>query len=159
MPALINRHADALQRSALHLTKELSIEGKTEQTVLKQVDWTKELALFKAIDLNKPVYRDLYNVQKSPDGKQHRYTALKHQLPVQSLLIVWDSAGQEVERIEVEYTEQNTLYSIERSLRLEIKNGQITRYRITGKQTMFMSKASDYTIVASVITEPVKPLN
>jgi hypothetical protein len=50
------------------LLKTVGINQKSEQKLLKKnIDWTKELSVFKEADINKPAFKGMYQMSKLPN--------------------------------------------------------------------------------------------
>ncbi|MEL6142545.1 MAG: hypothetical protein AAFU67_13105, partial [Bacteroidota bacterium] len=88
--------------------KTLVLNGQEESRELKEADLTSDLALFRSADINRPAWKDKYEIVAR--GKDTSYVALDTTLRTQ-LLRVQRSANGEVSRIEIKRRSGNVLSS------------------------------------------------
>jgi hypothetical protein len=73
------------------LLKTVGINQKSEQKLLKKnIDWTKELSVFKEADINKPAFKGMYQMSKLPNKTV--YTALNKKYLIQRIEVDWNLA-------------------------------------------------------------------
>ncbi|WP_020604099.1 hypothetical protein [Spirosoma spitsbergense] len=132
--------ADLSVRKPL-VRKAVSINDTRSQQHTREINWSRELALFTQADINKPALRTSYQITR-PDSLTYQYT-LKNsadQLTVQSLIVQVDSVTHQPRRIEAFLQTSNPLYSSERNLLLESgpTGGQwrVNHYRLSGFQKL-----------------------
>jgi hypothetical protein len=121
--------------------KAVGINETRSQQQTRDINWSRELALFTQADINKPALRTSYQISR-PDSLTYQYTLknLADQLTVQSLTVQVDSATHQPRRIEAVLQTSNPLYSSERNLLLESgpTGGQwrVNHYRLSGFQKL-----------------------
>lgn len=123
------------------VSKDVGINKTRSQQQTRDINWSRELALFTHADINKPALRTSYQITR-PDSLTYQYT-LKNsadQLTVQSLTVQVDSVTHQPRRIEAVLQTSNPLYSSKRNLLLESgpTKGQwrVNHYRLTGFQKL-----------------------
>lgn len=114
----IEEEAARLNQSALPLEKHVWYNEEEEIQSQTEVDYEKELSLFRRADINKPAWTDRYQadtVFQNELVREVRYRALDEELEVKSLQIKWDDAGA-VSEINVRRVSSSTLASNEYDL-------------------------------------------
>lgn len=121
--------------------KAVGINENRSQQNTREINWSRELALFTQADINKPALRTSYQITR-PDSLTYQYT-LKNsadQLTVQSLTVQVDSITHQPRRIEAVLQTQNPLYSSERNLLLEsgptVGQWRVKHYKLSGFQKL-----------------------
>lgn len=131
LKGLIESQIKILNKLKPIVQKSILIAEKSENQVVKTIDWAKELALFIQADLNKPAFIQSYQVDSSSTSL--KYTLKKtEKLPVKFLNIT--NVGTDGINIEALVNNDNYLYQTERHLKLSLKNNQVTDYQIDGFQ-------------------------
>lgn len=133
--ARLNKLAPLVLKTAQHN----SDQAQTKR--LKINNWGQELALFSASDINKPAWRDSYQISQQNDSVI--YTALYPELVTRRMVIT--KKGQKIEKISIDNLTKNLLYQTQErlvyypdSLYLIDKEQKVkligaNRYKITGK--------------------------
>lgn len=129
------------------LKKWLTYNGKKDSVILtSNINWEKELQLFKEVDLSKPVYKQAFRITEHIN-QQHLltqiYEAIDDKLPIKEVIITYD-ANNQVSNIEITSNVSNILYNGEKRLRYVrdsgfyinekqfLKNGTQTSYQVKG---------------------------
>jgi hypothetical protein len=125
-------------------TKTVQTNGKPETILITDVDWEKELGVFKQITLNKSSFSGKYFIDSSLVGvfKTTQYSCLDKKLPIRYLAF-GDSLGKIV-WIESKSLENSELTNTEMFWRFVPDSG----YKVNGKQTIFWGAESSFTISA-----------
>lgn len=137
-----------LEKVQPSIKKEIEINGEKENQVQDSIDFEKELAIFVRADINKPAWRDKYqidSVMEAQSLKTLRYTALDSSLKTRALTIDFDQNA--VERIFILNKTNSPLIKSEQQLTFEPRSG----YFIRNKQSLSLSKDSDLTIKAEFV--------
>jgi len=131
----LNKQAPLVLKTVQHN----SDGAQTKRLIIR--NWGQELELFSASDINKPAWRDSYQIQQQGDSVV--YTALYSELVTRRIVI--SKKGQEVKKITIENFTKNFLYKTQEhlvyypdSLYLIDKEQNVkligtNRYKITGK--------------------------
>jgi len=125
--------------------KTVQSKEKSETIRISNVDWEKELALFKQITLNKSSFSGKYSIDSSIVGgvKTTHYSCLDKKLPIRHLAF-GDSLGKIV-WIESQSQENSELTNTEMFWRFVPDSG----YMVNGRQTIFGGAESSFTISAN----------
>ena len=125
--------------------KTVQSKEKTETIRISNVDWEKELAVFKQITLNKSSFSGKYLIDSDVSGvlKTTHYSSLDKKLPIKNLAF-GDSLGKVV-WIEAQSLENSELINTEMFWRFVPDSG----YKVIGKQTIFGGAESSFTISAN----------
>lgn len=99
--------AARLSEKAPTVTKLVSHNGKTEEKKLKIANWEQELDLFIASDINKPSWRNSYDIEK--ERNLTTYTATDTSLKVRRIRV--QRAGNRISSIEITNKVNNEIYS------------------------------------------------
>jgi hypothetical protein len=132
----------ALKRQNPTVEKQTRIKEKSQNQTVKNIDWSRELELFTQADINKPAFRNSYDIAR-PDSLTYRYTLKpsEEKLTVRSLTVLLDAQTRKPRLIEAVLRTQNLLYESERKLMLESGPGadarwQVKQYKLTGFQQL-----------------------
>ncbi len=146
----------ALKRQNPIVEKQTRIKDKSQNQTVKNIDWSRELELFTQADINKPAFRNSYDVTR-PDSLTYRYTLkpTEEKLTVRSLMIQIDAKTRQPRLIEAVLRTQNLLYESERKLTLESGPGagarwQVKQYRLIGFQQLTYFGKNDFFVEGRV---------
>lgn len=122
------------------VVKQLMVEGKLNQKQVRDINWERELELFRQADINKPAYRNSYRISTANPLLLQYSLKEGEKLPVRSLTVALDSIHRQPIRIEAVLVTDNPLYQSERHLLLESgpdgNRHQLKHYRIDGFQQL-----------------------
>jgi hypothetical protein len=126
-------------------TKTVQTNGSSETIRITNVDWEKELGVFKQITLNKSSFSGKYSIDSSIVGgvKTTHYSSLDKKLPIRYLAF-GDSLGKIV-WIESQSQENSELTNTEMFWRYVPDSG----YSVNGRQTILGGAESSFTISAN----------
>ncbi|NIJ51339.1 hypothetical protein [Dyadobacter arcticus] len=98
--------------------KTTMLNGKKEIGKSTNIDWKKELELFIQADINKPAYRQSYDVVRK-DSSEYEYTLRPNMnLPVRYLKIVTDKSINQPLYVKALLKSENKIYDSEKSIEL-----------------------------------------
>lgn len=142
---------DSLQPSVL---KNASLNGKTEVQNLDSLEWRKELKLFKSLNINKPSWKDSYEVDTllALNEKIIEYKLLDKDLPVKKLVIKYDLASGNISSISGTIFDKNMLYHSELELNYIVNpdNNRMQEFSIKGSQKIFLLQQKTYEITVEL---------
>ena len=126
-------------------TKTVQTNGTSETIRITNVDWEKELGVFKQITLNKSSFSGKYLIDSIVSGgyKRTKYSCIDKKLPIRYLAF-GDSLGKVV-WIESQSQENSELTNTEMFWRYVPDSG----YTVNGRQTIFGGAESSFTISAN----------
>jgi hypothetical protein len=133
------------RKPRVHKTAFLS--GKKEIATTREIDWKKELGLFIQADINKPAYRQSYEVIHN-DSTHYEYKLRPNMnLPVQYLKIVTDPNFNQPVYVKALLKSENKIYKSEKEIELTCTESnnlwQLSSYTVKGYQKLiFMDKKS-----------------
>ena len=132
------------------VSKTAILGGKREASKTHEVDWKKELELFVQADINKPSYRQSYEViQNGPLQYEYRIKP-GNDLPVAYLKIDTDSVLKQPLRVEVLIRASNKVYNSEKKLVLNAakRNNlpEINSYDVSGYQKLIFVEKKVFSI-------------
>lgn len=136
------------------VSKNMVIGEEHSQLSSKDIDWKKELELFVQADINKPAYRQSYEVSR-PDSMTYQYTVKPGTyLPVHYLKIILNQPSGIPVRIEALLKAENKLYKSEKKIALScaVQNGtsRIVSYEVSGFQKLIAMKAKPFKVTGEV---------
>lgn len=125
--------------------KTVQTNGRSETIRISDVDWEKELGVFKQITLNKSSFSGKYLIDTVVSGvfKTTNYSCIDKKLPIRYLAF-GDSLGKIV-WIEAKSQENSELINTEMLWRYVPDSG----YSVNGRQTIFGGVESSFTISAN----------
>lgn len=132
------------------ISKTARLGGESEISTTREVDWKKELELFVQADLNKPSYRQSYDIAR-PDSTHYEYKLRSDvNLPVRYLKIETDSVLKQPLYIEALIHTSNKIYNSEKKvvMRLETKDNllQVNSYEVDGYQKLALMDKKVFSI-------------
>jgi len=106
------------------IEKSIVKDGNKETKKMSNINWEKELEIFKDCDINKPAWRNLYHQEKEVLDKKQliRYTSLDDKLTIKNIVIEYDSTNK-ISEIQINKSTKNNLYSSNEELIYNRKNG------------------------------------
>ena len=153
---LLDEQVAALAARAPAVTKQVQLRGGAIETVrVPAVRWPDELQIFYQADINKAALRGAYAVDSArlSDGRlRRRYTRRPGQrnAPVSQLTVLL--ANGQAQEIAADIAQENTLFSANKRLTLELSAGQLRRYRVQGTQKLVFFDTLRYGAEARVET-------
>lgn len=146
----------ALKTQNPTVEKQTRIKDKSQNQTVKNIDWSRELELFTQADINKPAFRNSYDIAR-PDSLTYRYTLkpTEEKLSVRSLTVALDAQTRQPRLIEAVLRTQNLLYESERKLTLTSgldpsARWQVKQYKLTGFQQLTYFGKSDFFVEGRV---------
>jgi len=145
LKAFFEKEVKHLERLNPTVQKSITVAEKIETKSLKDVDWRRELGLFLSSDLNKPAWRDLYEVDTIyNDNTQNLIYQAKTDKPViQSMHITQSIQSNDVESIVIKKYNENILYS-----NYELIEYNRHSYKIENEQKLVFKETDRFLIEA-----------
>ncbi|MEH0156797.1 hypothetical protein V6R21_21885 [Limibacter armeniacum] len=148
---LVQSQIDYLESNKATVNKEVWLDGQHETTQVKQVDWQKELTLFVETDLNKPVLRGSYQVEKS--SNKTTYSAIEKNLEIQQVDVIRD--GDQLKEVRIKLLEDNMLFTFEKNLVMTFDQAShLNSYKVEGLKKVIFLSPSNFTIEGSIAQIP-----
>ena len=137
-------------KDSLQVNKLVEIDHKTEQKTLflDRQGLEDEMRLFRIMDINSPTTAFAYESEEEAGKVIYHLKENEEQTGIVRLSVTKNAGGQIVEGL---FNENNQIYYTSRQLKLEIENGTIRSYEMTGKQKMFF-KDTIYYSMKGIIT-------
>lgn len=116
----VNEQVQTLSNQKPDVAKNSMIKGQTKLQNTRDIDWSKELALFAEADINKPAFRNSYTIAR-PDSLTYQYMLkpTEEKLTVRELSVQLDPKTRKPTRLTALLKTENPLYTSERRLLLE----------------------------------------
>jgi hypothetical protein len=160
--SLLTAQVTLLSSSKAVLVKQAAINGSKDSsryTPTNSMAWATELAVFyEANAINKPLYRNEYEVSESKDPNSNllvRQFTAKKELPISELKIYYLETPARVKKIEAWYHEQNSLYATARKLVLNFQDynnkPRLISYSISGDQKMIADDSTAISISGTIV--------
>lgn len=145
LEAYIDREVARLQNEkGRTFQKSIAINGQRETQEIDHIDFEKDLAIFRKAAINRPAWRDKYEVERTTYSE--RYTALDSSLLTQQLEVVKDTQGQ-VSRVRIVGRSGSVLSQEQKQLLYEPGKG----YRINSQRGSQLLGDTDVEIVVSFV--------
>lgn len=132
------------------VSKTAVLGSKREASKTREVDWKKELELFVQADINKPSYRQSYEIAQN--GPLHYEYRLKpgNDLPVAYLKIDTDSVLKQPLRVEALIRASNKVYNSEKKVVLNAAKHdnlvEVNSYEVDGYQKLIFVEKKVFSI-------------
>ncbi len=146
MSTYIDQEIERLESAGTHLEKSITFNGAEESQTLEDVNYERELEMFRQADINRPAWLDKYEVDSiMGDGQLQAilYRALDETLRIQELRIE-HGVNQSIQRIQVNSRSNTVLSDSEQELIYAPEEG----YEIHSKQENRTSEPVAITIKA-----------
>jgi hypothetical protein len=157
--SLVNAQVNYLAEKKPEVIKSGEIRDIAGESVVipDSVQWTRELAIFRRADINKPRLREQYSVEEGSDkdGTWITYTAQGDKnLPVRHLTVHFAGKQNEIRMLEALIRDVNPLYNSERLIQMSFDqiNGSslLSSYFIQGGQRMKLRDTVEFDLTAKV---------
>ena len=151
---LLTQQVSQLEQRHAAVTKHVRLRAEAPETVrVPAVKWADELQIFFQADINKAALRGAYAVDSAllPGGALRRtYTRRPGQpnAPVARLEVV--QQGSEPQEITATISQNNALFSAQKQLRMQLQQGQLRRYEVTGTQKLVLFDTLRYSAAGVV---------
>ena len=131
----------------VHLYKQITKDGKSEEKIFNQTDWQKELKPFSDCDINKPAWIHSYFVDTvvSTKNRRVRYVARESSLPVQQLNFVFEK--NKLIQLSIHKQTANSYYTSKNDYVFIPDSG----YTINGSQEVMLAEKTNYSIKAKFV--------
>jgi hypothetical protein len=143
------QNSATLQKRILQFTQDSqeALQEESRTATPDQQQWKKELVFFRQADLSTPQKQELYLLQKNADSLAFQAIATK--TPIQKIVIAYFPDGS-IRQLSIEKDEQNLLYSIRQSLKLEFDKQHLQTYEIVGEEKSLGSPTRFYSIKGQI---------
>lgn len=134
-------------------------QGGAETEIVRNINWERELELFREVDLNRPALRDYFTITRHTDPATGHITERYERVPgaytnIQYLVVELD-ADRQLRQMEAATKQDNPLFYTQRQLQLSTGavQGQprLSQYRITGTQKLILTDSVHYTLEGEVL--------
>lgn len=159
LEGFLNRQIQYLQTTKPLVTKTVTDgQGVAETQKVREINWERELELFKEVDLNRPAIRDYFTLTRQTDPATGYTTETYVKKPgsytnVDFLEVELDP-NRQLRRMRAATQQDNPLLYTQRHLQLSVAPGpdqpRITSYRVQGVQKLILSDSVRYAIDAEV---------
>jgi hypothetical protein len=138
-----SKEAERLQKLNPLIVKKVSQNLENETRQLTIADWKTELSLFIESDINKPAWRDSYQI-KTRANDITEYIATSENLKTRKIVIHRDKQG-EIQSISISNKTSNPLYTSVEELTYQTRSG----YQIHKSQAVKIIGKNSYSISAT----------
>ncbi len=146
--SVINKQIGLLNQEKPMFIKSYAIGVQKEIVQTTEIDWSKELALFQEVDINKQSYKNSYMVTQSDNGELIYSLKKEEELPVKWLKIKSNAKGIE---LEANVLVDNYLYTSGKEISLKIEGNKLQNYAIKGWQKLFIGNKKMYEIQGKLV--------
>lgn len=150
LKGFIENQIEYLNEKKPEVSKTAILGSKREASKTREVDWKKELELFVQADINKPSYRQSYEMVQN--GPLHYEYRLKpgNDLPVAYLKIDTDSVLKQPLRVEALIRASNKVYNSEKKVVLNAAKHdnlvEVNSYEVDGYQKLIFVEKKVFSI-------------
>jgi len=135
--------------------KVTKFSGKIDTAIIKNIDWSKEMALFSVLDIFKPVYKGNFNVENKVDRAHQvsKYSKIsKSKSPIDSLLIYKNRQGKMSHILAFGSTRNFFFAATSRySLDFDTVSGRLRNYELDAKKTFIWGKSDTYAMYSRIL--------
>lgn len=132
-------------KDSLQINKTVEIDGEKEQKTLylDQQGLNNEMILFRSLDINNPASAFAYKSEEKDGQLIYLLKDNEKQTGIIRLSVTKKANGHIVEGL---FNENNQIYYTSRQLKLEVENGTIQSFEMTGKQKMVFKDTINYSM-------------
>lgn len=132
--SLITTQAQSLDLSSPEVAKSILANGQGENHNTHDVDWEKELAVFKELDISKPGLQHSYSITQ-PDSHTRLYTLKSDEHgKVQWLKVIFGNDSTQIRSLEGLIKQTNYLYQSEKLLQISFHPNRQGEESLAGYQ-------------------------
>ncbi len=150
--SLIDGQVQRLDSSRLEVQKEIRINGQPENRTTSRIDWSKELAVFRELDICKPGLRGSYMLSQPAANVRLYNRKPGENTAVHWLKLTYDKDGR-VATIEGVTGRSNYLYDSEKRLKLQLQaSGTLAGYEIASRKKIIFG-SEEHLVINSSLSE------
>lgn len=139
-----------LENQKPEVEKMLTINGKEERIVTREVDWADDLGFFVDADINKSSLKDSYTIAY-PDSSTTLYQLKAGvEFPVSSIRVVRVSPEGDVREIAVHTGTENRLFANTREMSLKLTDGRVSSFEVKGTTSPALGQDAVFEVKAIV---------
>ena len=140
---------EKLEEKGITITKKTVLQGQKNQQTLKKINWKDEFAFFYSSDINTPQLRDRYKIEKRP--LNWTFKTQEGNLIVKQMQITFNenkasTSFENVKEILIIQKDKNSLYEIDRTLIIKVKNGVVESYFIKGSEDVILNQKQEFLV-------------
>lgn len=133
-------------------------QGEVETGTVRNLNWERELDLFREVDLNRPALRDYFTITRHTDPATGHTTERYERVPgaytnIRYLEVELDE-NRQLRQMQAATQQDNALFYTQRQLQLSTDAAQgqprLNHYRVTGVQKLILTDSVHYTLEAEV---------
>jgi hypothetical protein len=157
LTSFVEKQGRALAAARIKVDKKVAIGAKQETRQLSEIDWSKELELFRQADVTKFPLSSHYRRQPIAGGVE--YTLLPgEKLAVQSLKLYYGQDTTQITQAEAVLVQENYLYHSLRKLRFQCQSQpdgslRLSQYSVEGTRKLIFSPTTTFSMQARILPE------
>jgi hypothetical protein len=152
----VEEQVEALAGQSFTLKKEVKYKNTSDMitrlgTELDSTFWLKELQLVSEANINRPALTRAYKMDSTTHRgiKEVTYQAIDPTLKTQRVTVAYKAT--EITQVTVETVTKNSLFSMERSIHMDLEDGVLASYILQGKQDMVTSGEETHIIKGQLV--------
>jgi len=145
----IENQSNMLQKQNPKVQKNIVSDSISTTKKLYIKSWNAELKPFSECDINAPILRDAYEIEET--SNQTVYTAKRNDLKVRKITL--EKSADQIQAIRIQYESENNFYHTERWAEMELEDGQVYRYSISGMQKILLKNRNSYKISGEILSK------
>ena len=146
LKGLFENQISILNKTKPSVTKTWAIGGKTETKSTNDIDWEKELSLFKEADINKSAYLKSYDSLISDDKTIYSLKKSEN-LPIKRIEIVGNMIPS---HISILSKTDNYLFKSTSEYKIDFSDKKVKNYSVFTVQKMFFGKPDSSKIIGKI---------
>jgi hypothetical protein len=157
--SLVTAQYQELKNSGLQIRKQSMVNGDMDTSIVQPSDtssWLYELNVFRKANINKPVLRGVYQVERKEDASGHTVTYLPdepEERTVRYLKLVFEQ--DHLREVHARIKESNPVYGSERELAMyfsgEGETNRLIRYDVSGIQKMILKDTVRLSVSSEIL--------
>lgn len=140
----IKQLAKELETKNVQLLKKANLNGETDSSLVQELNWEEELSIFEEAEINKSAYIGKFTIDSlfiDSGELEINYTTDDPKIRIKELKLLQNNAGK-LERIEIRFLTNNSLYKSEQYLELLPKEG----FHLNGTQKIMLFEADSFSL-------------
>ena len=153
LKGFVNAQSEMLQAEKTALSKTVTFNAKTESKIFSasEINWKNEFSAFSDADINKPSWRDSYEIRSAMHGDDSSVTYISRDLELPVILIFLNFTKERaLDSIYIETSQANPLYNTVK--KMSYATGK--RISISGTQHTVILGNENYSIESLLIKNP-----
>jgi hypothetical protein len=152
----LDKQIALLGQQKVSVEKTIVADGKKEKKSVSNINWQKELEMFRQSDVMKTALRSRYDIQKNAANELTFLRKSGEDIPVKFLKLTFEGDSTQISSLEAVLLQENYLYRSERKLQMNLRknangNMELVDYHISGTRKPIFLQETNFDLQAVIL--------